>query len=142
MWLIYDQLPQSRGHVFYERLQKLLHKKTLPGRKENKLGLRGSTTGELVLNNVEVSEDAIVGELGKGTAVAMKEIGEIGRASMATICLGLVRGCLEESVKFSQERIVYGKPISKLQAIQFHIAENRVDYEAFGSSCIRQARTA
>lgn len=101
-----------------------------PGRKENKLGLRGSTTGELVLNNVEVSEDAIVGELGKGTAVAMKEIGEIGRASMATICLGLVRGCLEESVKFSQERIVYGKPISKLQAIQFHIAENRVDYEA------------
>ena len=47
-----------------------------PERKENKLGLRGSTTGELVLNNVEVSEDAIVGELGKGTAVAMKEMSD------------------------------------------------------------------
>jgi alkylation response protein AidB-like acyl-CoA dehydrogenase len=48
---------------------------------------------------------------------------------MSAICVGILRGCLEESVKFANERVVYGKPINKLQAIQFHIAENRVDYE-------------
>jgi len=60
----------------------------------------------------------------------LKTIGEVGRASMTAICVGILRGCVEESVKFANERIEYGKPIAKLQAIQFHIAENRVDYEA------------
>lgn len=101
-----------------------------PGRKEHKLGLRGSITGELILRDVRVPASNIVGKPGKGAAIAMREIGEVGRASMATICVGILKGCLDESVKFSNEHIVYGKPISKLQAIQFHVAENRVDYEA------------
>jgi alkylation response protein AidB-like acyl-CoA dehydrogenase len=99
------------------------------GREEHKLGLKGSVTGELIMNKVKVPKENVIGPDGKGNAVALKIIGETGRASMAAICVGLLRGCLEESVKFSNERIVYGKPISKLQAIQFHIAENRVDYE-------------
>lgn len=101
-----------------------------PGRKEHKLGLRGSITGDLVLDNVEVPEENLVGKVGNGTAMALKTIGEVGRASMSAICVGLLKGCLEESVKFANERVAYGKPISKLQAIQFHIAENRLDYEA------------
>ncbi|MGI6721898.1 MAG: acyl-CoA dehydrogenase family protein [Anaerovoracaceae bacterium] len=101
-----------------------------PGREEKKLGLKGSVTGELIMNNVEVPEGNAIGEVGKGTPVAMKEIGEVGRASMTAICVGICRGCLEESVKFANERILYGKPISKLQAIQFHIAENRLAYES------------
>jgi alkylation response protein AidB-like acyl-CoA dehydrogenase len=101
-----------------------------PGRKEHKLGLKGSVTGEIVMDNVSVPSENLVGKIGKGAAIAMKEIGEVGRASMAAICVGLLKGCLDESVKFSNEHIVYGKPISKLQAIQFHIAENRLDYEA------------
>lgn len=101
-----------------------------PGRKEHKLGLRGSVTGEIIINNVTVPSENLINKKGKGAAIAMKEIGEVGRASMATICVGILKGCLDESVKFSNEHIVYGKPISKLQAIQFHIAENRVDYEA------------
>ena len=100
-----------------------------PGRHENKLGLRGSVTGELIMKDVNVPESNLVGAVGKGTPIAMKEIGEVGRASMAAIATGIIRGCLEDSVKFSKERIVYGKPISKLQAIQFHVAENRVAYE-------------
>lgn len=110
-----------------------------PGRHENKLGLRGSVTGELVLNNARVPEENLVGEVGKGTPIAMKEIGEVGRASMTAIAVGIIRGCLEDSVKFAGERIVYGKPISKLQAIQFHIAENRVDYEASALMLYRAA---
>ena len=102
----------------------------MPGREENKLGLRGSMTGELIMNNVKVPEENLVGEIGKGTPIAMKEIGEVGRASMAAIATGILRGCLEDAVKFANERIVYGKPIAKLQAIQFHVAEIRCDYEA------------
>jgi alkylation response protein AidB-like acyl-CoA dehydrogenase len=100
-----------------------------PGREEHKLGLKGSVTGELILNQVAVPEENVIGKVGGGTSIAMKEIGEVGRASMTAICTGICRGCLEESVKFANDRVLYGKPISKLQAIQFHIAENRLDYE-------------
>ncbi len=101
-----------------------------PGREENKLGLKGSMTGELIMNNVKVPEGNLVGEMGKGTPIAMKEIGEVGRASMTAIAVGILRGCLEDSVRFANERIVYGRPIAKLQAIQFHVAEIRCEYEA------------
>ena len=73
-----------------------------PGREENKLGLRGSMTGELIMNNVRVPEGNLVGEVGKGTPIAMKEIGEVGRASMAAIATGILRGCLEDAVKFAK----------------------------------------
>lgn len=101
-----------------------------PGRKENKLGLRGSVTGEVILNNVKVPYNCLLGEEGRGTAVAIHTIGNFGRSAMAAISVGILRGCVDESVKFAKERIVYGKPISKLQAIQFIIAENETDYEA------------
>lgn len=100
-----------------------------PGREEHKLGMKSSVTGDLVMKDVEVPQENLVGPAEKGTMVAMKQISEIGRASMAAICVGILRGCLDESVKFANERVLYGKPISKLQAIQFHIAENRLDYE-------------
>lgn len=105
------------------------HKGLSAGRKEHKLGLRSSVTGDLLLDHVEVGQDAVLGEPGAGAAIAMKVIGEVGRAGIGATCSGILRGCLEESVKFANEHIVYGKPISKLQAIQFHIAENRLDYE-------------
>lgn len=101
-----------------------------PGRHENKLGLKGSVTGELIMSNVKVPEANTIGEIGKGNPITMKELGEVGRASMSAIELGILRGCLEDAVKFSKDRILYGKPISKLQAIQFQIAEIRCDYEA------------
>ena len=100
-----------------------------PGWHENKLGLRSSVTGDLILNNVKVPEENILGALGQGVSIAQKTIGEVGRAGMSTVGLGILRGCLEESVKFANERIEYGKPISKMQPIQFYIAENRLDYE-------------
>ena len=101
-----------------------------PGREENKLGLRGSYTGELIMDNVKVPAGNTVGAPGKGMPITMKELGEVGRASMAAIELGILRACLEDAVAFAKERLLYGKPISKLQAIQFQIAEIRCDYEA------------
>ena len=101
-----------------------------PGRKENKLGLRGSVTGEVICTDVKVGPENILGKEGQGAAIAMGSIQEVGRAGMSAINVGILRGCLEEAVKFSNERIIYGKPLNKLQAIQFIIAENRVAYEA------------
>jgi alkylation response protein AidB-like acyl-CoA dehydrogenase len=101
-----------------------------PGRKEHKLGLRGSVTGDVNCVNVSVDPGQILQKVGSGAKIAMSSIQEVGRAGMSAICVGILRGCVEESVKFANERILYGKPINKLQAIQFIIAENRVDYEA------------
>ena len=101
-----------------------------PGRKENKLGLRGSVTGDINCVDVKVSPEQMLGKEGDGAKIGMSAIGEVGRAGMAAICVGILRGCVEEAVKFANERIVYGKPISKLQAIQLDIADIRVDYEA------------
>ncbi|MGI6235884.1 MAG: acyl-CoA dehydrogenase family protein [Christensenellales bacterium] len=100
------------------------------GRKENKLGLRGSVTGEVNCNDVKLSPEQLLDKEGSGAKIGMASISEVGRAGMAAICVGILRGCVEEAVKFSSERIIYGRPLNKLQAIQFAIAENRMDYEA------------
>lgn len=100
------------------------------GRKESKIGLRGSVTGDVVCDNVRLEDDAVLGTVGGGAKVGMRAIGEVGRSGMAAICVGILRGCLEESIKFAGERIIYGKPLAKLQPAQFAIAENRTAYEA------------
>lgn len=101
-----------------------------PGRKEKKTGLRGSYLGEVVLNNVKVPEGNLVGKVGDGAKIALGTIGEVGRSGMAAIGLGILRACLDDSVKFAKERIIYGKPLARLTNIQFIIAQNRIDYEA------------
>lgn len=101
-----------------------------PGRKEHKIGLRGSVTGDMVCHQVALPEDCVLGGIGAGAKLGMKTIGEVGRAGMAAIGVGILRGCLEESIKFAKERIIYGKPLAKLQSAQFIIAENRTAYEA------------
>jgi alkylation response protein AidB-like acyl-CoA dehydrogenase len=87
-------------------------------------------TGDVVLTDVHLPENALLGKEGGGAKIGMEAIGEVGRAGMSAICVGILRGCVEEAVKFANERIVYGKPISKLQAVQFEVAKIRADYEA------------
>ena len=100
------------------------------GRKENKLGLRGSVTGDIVCNDCKVPADCLIGKEGDGSKIAMHTIGHFGRSGMSAIATGVIRGCLEEGIKFAKERVVYGKPISNLQAIQFIVAENQTEYNA------------
>ena len=109
------------------------------GRKEHKLGLRGSVTGDLVLVDVPVGDDALLGAEGAGAKLGMDAISEVGRAGMSAICLGILRGCVEEAVKFANERVLYGKPIAKLQAVQFEVAQIRVQYEAARLLCYHAA---
>jgi len=100
------------------------------GRKEHKLGLRGSVTGDVICSDVKVTADCMIGKEGDGSKIAMHTIGHFGRSGMAAIALGVIRGCCEEGVSFAKNRITYGKPLSALPAIQLIIADNQVDYEA------------
>lgn len=101
-----------------------------PGRTEHKLGMRSSNTGDVSCVNVKLSPEQMLDGEGCGPKIALSTIQEVGRAGMSAISLGILRGCLEEAIKFSTERITYGKPLSKLPNIQFSIAENKLDYEA------------
>jgi alkylation response protein AidB-like acyl-CoA dehydrogenase len=108
--------------------------KDMPGFKatheENKVGMRGCNTGELSFDDLRVSSEQLLGEEGKGMRIAMAAIGDVGRGGMVGCALGLQTACLEASVKFANERILYGKPISQLPAIQNKLAEMKVDIEA------------
>jgi alkylation response protein AidB-like acyl-CoA dehydrogenase len=92
--------------------------------------MRGCNTGELSFEDLRVSKEQLVGPEGKGLRVAMASIGDVGRGGMVGCALGLQAACLEASVKFANERILYGKPISQLQSIQNKLAEMKVDLDA------------
>jgi alkylation response protein AidB-like acyl-CoA dehydrogenase len=97
---------------------------------EHKMGMRGCNTGEMVFEGVRVPKGNLLGQEGKGMRVVMAAIGDVGRGGMVGCALGVQAACLEASVKFSNERILYGKPISKLQTIQNKLADMKIDLEA------------
>jgi len=99
------------------------------GRKENKVGLRGAITGELVFQNCEVPQTNLLGHEGDGMNIAIRNIVETGRPGMASVALGILNAVLEQAAKFANERILYGKPISNLQMIQSHLADIYADLE-------------
>ncbi|MCK4976784.1 MAG: acyl-CoA dehydrogenase family protein [Anaerolineales bacterium] len=101
-----------------------------PTHEEHKMGMRGCNTGEIELKNCEVPAENLLGVEGKGMRVAMTVISDVGRGGMVGCALGVHQACLEASVKFANERILYGKPISKLQGIQFKLADIKIDLEA------------
>ncbi|MBI5210264.1 MAG: acyl-CoA dehydrogenase family protein [Elusimicrobia bacterium] len=108
-----------------------------PGREERKMGLRGADTGELFFKNCRVPEQNLLGDEGEGMKAALKTIGEAGRPGMAAIALGILDAALDEAVKFSKSRNLYGKPISNIQAIQWSIADILVDLETSKLLCYR-----
>ena len=100
------------------------------GRKEKKFGLHGCNTGEIVMENCAVPRANLLGSEGDGLKVSMAAISEVGRAGMAGCGLGVINACLEASVKFANQRLLGGKPISQHQAIQWMISDIYMDLEA------------
>ena len=94
-----------------------------------KLGLRASDTAELSLDAVEASDDELLGEIGDGFKIAMSAL-DRGRYSVAAGCVGIAQGCVNESVKYAQERQQFNRPIAAFQLVQELIAEMVVDTEA------------
>ncbi|MEA2110404.1 MAG: acyl-CoA dehydrogenase family protein [Pseudomonadota bacterium] len=101
-----------------------------PAHEEHKVGMRGCNTGWLIFEDCRVPKENLLGVEGKGLKVAMSAIGDVGRGGMVGCSLGVLTACLEEAIKFANERILYGKPIIKLPAIQNKIAEMKLDLEA------------
>jgi len=97
---------------------------------EHKIGMRGCNTGELSFENCRVPKENLLGQEGKGMRVVMSAIGDVGRGGMVGCALGVQAACLEASIKFANERILYGKPISRLQTIQNKMADMKIDLEA------------
>ena len=97
---------------------------------EHKVGMKGCNTGELSLEKCRVPAENLLGQEGKGLRVSMSAIGDVGRGGMVGCALGLQAACLEASIKFAKERVLYGKPISVLQTIQNKLAEMKIDLDA------------
>lgn len=99
------------------------------GKKENKLGMRASETAELVFNQCRIPDDNRLGEVGDGFIQSMKIL-DGGRISIAALSLGIARGAYEASLKYSSERVQFGKPINAFQGISFKLAQMATDIEA------------
>lgn len=99
------------------------------GKKEKKLGIRASSTCELILEKCEIPQANVLGEVGKGYKVAMETLNE-GRIGIGAQMIGLARGAFEYAVEYSKERQAFGKPISSFQGIQFPLADMATELEA------------
>jgi alkylation response protein AidB-like acyl-CoA dehydrogenase len=99
------------------------------GEIHGKLGLKASDTAELSLSDVEVSEEAMLGQIGDGFKVAMSAL-DSGRYSVASGCVGISQGCVNASVQYAKEREQFGRPIGEFQLVQAMIADMIVDTEA------------
>jgi alkylation response protein AidB-like acyl-CoA dehydrogenase len=99
------------------------------GKKEDKLGIRASSTTELILENVRVPETNVVGEVGKGYKVAIETLNE-GRIGIGAQMVGLAQGALDHTVKYVLEREQFGRRIGDFQGVQFQIAQMATDIEA------------
>ena len=99
------------------------------GRKEDKLGIRASSTCELVFDGCEVAEENLLGEPGKGYMIAIETLNE-GRIGIGAQMLGLAEGAWGHAARYAKERRQFGKPIAEFQAVQFTLAEMATEIEA------------
>ncbi|MEE8147838.1 MAG: acyl-CoA dehydrogenase family protein, partial [Longimicrobiales bacterium] len=99
------------------------------GKKEDKLGIRASSTTELILENVRVPAENVLGEVGEGYKVAIETLNE-GRIGIGAQMVGLAQGALDHTLRYVQEREQFGRPIADFQAVQFQLAEMATDIEA------------
>jgi short-chain 2-methylacyl-CoA dehydrogenase len=99
------------------------------GKKEDKLGLRASSTCELVLDNCRVPRENVMGEVGNGYKIAIETLNE-GRIAIGAQMIGLARGALDHAVAYARERKQFGKTIAEFQGVQFDLARMATEIEA------------
>jgi butyryl-CoA dehydrogenase len=99
------------------------------GKKEDKMGIRASTTCELIFDNCRVPKDNVIGREGMGFIVAMKTLDK-SRPGVAAQGVGVAQGAIDEAVKFARQRVQFGKPIISFQAVQHMLADMATQTEA------------
>jgi len=108
------------------------------GKHENKLGIRSSSTTEMVFTDCRVPASALLGLENKGLSIALATL-DCGRIGIAAQAVGIAEAALEEAVKYSKERVQFGKPLAEFEAIQFMIADMAVDVEVAKTMLYRVA---
>ncbi|HWG22203.1 MAG TPA: acyl-CoA dehydrogenase family protein, partial [Terracidiphilus sp.] len=130
LFIVFATLDPSAG---YRGITAFLVEKDTPGfivgRKEDKLGIRASSTCELIVDNCELPRESVLGEPGKGYKIAIETLNE-GRIGIGAQMIGLARGAWEFACKYAVERKQFGKAISEFQGIQFQIAQMATEIEA------------
>ena len=99
------------------------------GAHEKKMGIRGSSPCELIFDNCKVPKENLLGEVGKGFKIAMMTL-DGGRIGIGAQALGIAQGCIDQTVKYTQERIQFGKRISQFQNTQFQLADMQTKVDA------------
>ena len=99
------------------------------GKKEDKLGIRASSTTELILDGVRVPSGKVLGEVGKGYKVAIETLNE-GRIGIGAQMVGTAQGALDHTLRYVKEREQFGRPIGEFQGVQFQLADVATDLEA------------
>lgn len=139
VYLVMAQTNPEKGH---KGINCLIVEKGMPGfvvgKKEDKLGIRGSDTHSLMFTDVKVPKANRVGEDGFGFKFAMKTLAG-GRIGIASQALGIASGAYELALAYSKERKAFGKEISKHQAIQFKLADMATEIEAARLMCLKAA---
>ncbi len=130
LFILFATLDPAKG---YKGITAFLVENNFPGfmvgKKEDKLGIRASSTCELILEDCRVPKDNVLGEPGKGYKIAIETLNE-GRIGIGAQMIGVACGAWEYAVKYAKERKQFGKAISEFQAIQFQLAQMATEIEA------------
>jgi len=130
LFIVFATLDPAAG---YRGITAFLVEKSMPGftvgRKEDKLGIRASSTCELIFDDCEVPQENLLGEPGKGYKIAIETLNE-GRIGIGAQMLGLAEGAWAHAAHYAKERRQFGKPIADFQAVQFTLAEMATEIEA------------
>jgi len=111
------------------------------GKKEDKMGIRGSTTRELIFQNCQVPAENLLGKEGLGFVIAMRTF-DVSRPGVAAQAVGIAQGAYEEAVKYAKERKQFGKRIINFQAVQFMLADMAIQIEAARALVYQAAKNA
>lgn len=130
LFIVFANIDHSKG---YKGITGFIVEKSFPGfrvgKKEDKLGIRASSTCELLFENCEVPVGNVIGEVGKGYKIAIETLNE-GRIGIGAQMLGIAQGAFDATLQYVKTREQFGKPIGQFQGVQFQIAEMRTQLEA------------
>jgi butyryl-CoA dehydrogenase/short/branched chain acyl-CoA dehydrogenase len=130
LFIVMANVDPAKG---YKGITAFLVERSFPGfsvgKKEDKLGIRASSTCELILEGCRVPRANVLGEVGKGYKIAIETLNE-GRIGIGAQMVGVAQGSLECGIKYAQERVQFGKPIADFQAVQFQLADLATEIEA------------
>lgn len=130
VFIVFANMAPEKG---YKGITAFLVEKTFPGfkvgKKEDKLGIRASSTTELLFENCEVPKENVLGEVGKGYKIAIETLNE-GRIGIGAQMVGIAQGAYEAALNYVKGREQFGKAIAQFQGVQFQLAEMRTELEA------------